>query len=324
MCFWILHALSLLGEEVDDAKKAAIVGFLGRCQLPTGGFGGGPGQQAHLAPTYAAVMALTIIGTSQAYAVIDCEHLAEFLCRSVDPTSGAVHMHDGGEDDVRAAYCALAVARLLELNVSRAFSPVASWLLRCQTYEGGFGGVPGMEAHGGYSFCAFAALVLMGREQLVDLDALTRWAVRRQMRFEGGFQGRTNKLVDACYSYWQGALFPLLQLALRAQGEPISDIDALMCNGDALQAYVLVACQHSHGGLFDKPGKGRDFYHSCYALSGVSCVQNFPSAAGVGARVLGPLANQLLTTHPIFNVQPDKVHAAHTFFDQRSRREACS
>lgn len=28
---------------------------------------------------------------------------------------------------------------------------------------------------------------------------------------EGGFMGRTNKLVDGCYSYWQGALIPLLQ-----------------------------------------------------------------------------------------------------------------
>ena len=28
---------------------------------------------------------------------------------------------------------------------------------------------------------------------------------------EGGFNGRTNKLVDGCYSFWQGGLFPLLQ-----------------------------------------------------------------------------------------------------------------
>ena len=27
---------------------------------------------------------------------------------------------------------------------------------------------------------------------------------------EGGFRGRTNKLVDGCYSFWQGGLFPLL------------------------------------------------------------------------------------------------------------------
>lgn len=28
------------------------------------------------------------------------------------------------------------------------------------------------------------------------------WSVHRQMSVEGGFQGRTNKLVDSCYSTW--------------------------------------------------------------------------------------------------------------------------
>lgn len=34
-----------------------------------------------------------------------------------------------------------------------------------------------------------------------------------QAPFEGGFAGRTNKLVDGCYSYWQGAILPLLTAA---------------------------------------------------------------------------------------------------------------
>lgn len=34
------------------------------------------------------------------------------------------------------------------------------------------------------------------------------------MRLEGGFRGRTNKLVDACYSFWQGGSFALLSDAL--------------------------------------------------------------------------------------------------------------
>ena len=59
---------------------------------------------------------------------------------------------------------------------------------RCQTYEGGFGGVPGMEAHGGYSFCGLAALMLMGKGHLCDTASLLRWAANRQMRLEGGFQ----------------------------------------------------------------------------------------------------------------------------------------
>ena len=42
---------------------------------------------------------------------------------------------------------------------------------------------------------------------------------------EGGFAGRTHKLVDGCYSFWQGALFPLLQqlqpLISQQQGLPL-------------------------------------------------------------------------------------------------------
>jgi len=37
------------------------------------------------------------------------------------------------------------------------------------------------------------------------------------MTFEGGFQGRTNKLVDGCYSFWVGALLPLIQAVQRGK-----------------------------------------------------------------------------------------------------------
>ena len=50
---------------------SSVCQFLARCQSPTGGFAGGPGQHAHLAPTYAAVNALCIIGTAEAYNVIN-------------------------------------------------------------------------------------------------------------------------------------------------------------------------------------------------------------------------------------------------------------
>ena len=36
-------------------------------QDPTGGFAGGPSQLPHLAPTYAAVSALMVAGTEEAY-----------------------------------------------------------------------------------------------------------------------------------------------------------------------------------------------------------------------------------------------------------------
>jgi len=47
-----------------------IVAYLQQCQAPSGGFGGGPGQQPHLAPTYAAVATLVTLGGPAALQVL--------------------------------------------------------------------------------------------------------------------------------------------------------------------------------------------------------------------------------------------------------------
>ena len=114
------------------------------------------------------------------------------------------------------------------------------------------------------------------------------------MRLEGGFQGRTNKLVDGCYSFWQGGVFPILHRILTEDGK--FDLTFLLVettrsfvlghqetlskhrwlfDQESLQEYLLVCCQDPRGGLVDKPGKSRDFYHTCYTLSGLSVAQNF-------------------------------------------------
>jgi len=75
------------------------------------------------------------------------------------------------------------------------------------------------------------------------------------MRLEGGFQGRTNKLVDGCYSFWQGATFPLIAAILSTQGKTFDSSNHWLFNQEALQEYILICCQNPHGGLLDKPGK---------------------------------------------------------------------
>ena len=63
LVYWILHSLELLEEPLSEEEKSSIVQFLSNCQDPDGGYAGGPGQVPHLAPTYAAVNSLVIIGT---------------------------------------------------------------------------------------------------------------------------------------------------------------------------------------------------------------------------------------------------------------------
>jgi protein farnesyltransferase subunit beta len=58
-----------------------------------------------------------------------------------------------------------------------------------------------------------------------DLDAQERWLLQRQVKLEGGFQGRTNKLVDSCYSFWQGAAAAIVLMARRGVGD-VGDVEA--------------------------------------------------------------------------------------------------
>lgn len=151
-----------------------------------------------------------------------------------------------------------------------------------------------MEAHGGYTFCGLAALVILKKERSLNLKSLLQWVTSRQMRFEGGFQGRCNKLVDGCYSFWQAGLLPLLHRALHAQGDPALSMSRWMFHQQALQEYILMCCQCPTGGLLDKPGKSRDFYHTCYCLSGLSIAQHFGSGAMLHDVVLGVPENALV------------------------------
>ncbi|XP_020292918.1 protein farnesyltransferase subunit beta isoform X1 [Pseudomyrmex gracilis] len=309
LCFWILHSLAILGERLSKEEQSKIVGFLARCQSPTGGFGGGPGQYPHLAATYAAVNALCTIGTREAYNTIYRKSLKKFLS-SLRGEDGSFAMHENGEADIRGPYCALAAAKLTNVYTPDMFKGTAEWIGKCQTWEGGFGGSPGMEAHGGYAYCGIASLVMLGRTELCHLPSLLRWIVNKQMRLEGGFQGRTNKLVDGCYSFWQGGSFPLISAILSNQDKSLNVSDHWLFNQEALQEYILVCSQNPHGGLLDKPGKNRDIYHTCYTLSGLSIAQNSPIRTIVGTKSL----NRVELIHPTYNLQMNAANKALEYF----------
>lgn len=140
-------------------------------QLPTGGFGGGNDQLAHLATTYAAVNALAITGTKEAYDVLNRETLYKFLMSMKQP-DGSFTMHYGGEIDIRGSYCALSVAALTNLLTEELTENCIEFICKSQTYEGGIGPYPGKEAHNGYTFCGLAAMEILGGMHRLDMDKL--------------------------------------------------------------------------------------------------------------------------------------------------------
>ncbi|KEP60615.1 UNVERIFIED_CONTAM: prenyltransferase and squalene oxidase repeat-containing protein [Hammondia hammondi] len=330
LVYWMVHSLDLMDTFDPSQHRERILSFLRAAwdRQAGGGWGGGPGQQAHLAPTYAATASVFVTHgvvewfytmreslktaksekASKAAGYLDeggerkqgCEACkgyteaeqdqsgdqAEVGDENKDPRQciydwlmrvkshgGGFRMHVDGEIDMRGTYCAVATASMLHMLTDELVEGVPEYVAACQTYEGGIAGEPGLEAHGGYTYCGLAALCILGKaHEFLDLDRLLHWAVMRQMGFEGGFQGRTNKLVDSCYSFWMSALFPLLAHAFHLAGHRIPC--ELWASSRHLQQYILACCQDPRGGLRDKPGKAADLYHTCYALSGLSVAQH--------------------------------------------------
>jgi protein farnesyltransferase subunit beta len=271
LVYWAANALALLGEDISDLNEAISSSILA-CQNSTGGLGGGNRQLSHLAPTYAGVSALALSGDKAAWKQIDRGKCYSWMM-SLKQSDGSFRMCEGGESDPRATYCALAVASLLNILTPDLVAGSGQYISRCQTYEGGFANVPIGEAHGGYAFCALASLCFLGPPseviaKYIDVDRALKWFSCRQLDLEKGFSGRTNKLVDGCYSHWVGGCWAFLASALHpTPTEPVWDIQGL-------QRYVLVCCQDSRGGLRDKPGKHPDTYHSNYAICGLSAAQH--------------------------------------------------
>ncbi|KAF3581823.1 hypothetical protein DY000_02033359 [Brassica cretica] len=150
-----------------------------------GGYSGGPGQLAHLATSYAAVNTLVTLGGDKALSSVN-------------------RVHDMGEMDVRACYLAISIASILNILDDELTRGLGDYILSCQTYEGGIGGEPGSEAHAGNTYCGLATITmaLITEVDRLNLDSLMNWIVHQQ-GVEKGFQGRTNMLVDGCYTFWQ-------------------------------------------------------------------------------------------------------------------------
>ena len=245
-------------------------------QNPTGGFGGGQGQYSHLAGSYAAILSLALVGSEAVFSFINRDSLWRWLGR-LKQTDGGFQLCEGGEEDVRGAYCAMVMISLLDLplelpkeaparesGLATFGDGLGEYVSSCQTYEGGVSGAPGNEAHGGYTFCALACLSLLGQphqtfKRYMDLPSLISWLSARQYAPEGGFAGRTNKLVDGCYCHWVGGCWPLIQAALNGpssepRGSRTATIGTLYSR-EGHTRYILNCCQADTGGLRDKPSK---------------------------------------------------------------------
>ena len=133
------------------------------------------------------------------------------------------------------------------------------------------------------------------------------------MTKEGGFNGRTNKLVDSCYSHWVGSVFNLLTMA----DKKYYFDDELLYDQRSLQAYILLPCQNTDvGGLRDKPGVYSDVDHTMHGsfalMLSQECLKENQKI------VLTPeLEKAFIEVNPIYEIPQDKVENAIKYFAEK-------
>jgi len=137
---------------------------------------------------------------------------------------------------------------------------VAEFVLSCRGYDGGLSPRPNLESHGGYVHCGVGIMQMLGRLDDLNLNQLMRWIAMRQSEFSGGLNGRPNKLVDSCYSWWIGTAARIIQKHLGI--EPF-------WNERAMATFLLQVVQSDKGGLAPRPPARRDPFHTMYGLAGL-------------------------------------------------------
>jgi len=275
--YFVISALDLLNAlEVVDSK--AVVEWIYAQQVSedaelrmNAGFRVGPclGFQgksdskydyATLASTYCALCMLRILGDDMTR--VNKAAIVRALPYMQQGNGCFVSHPEGIECDARFLYCACAISALLSDWSGVDKSKATKYVLDSQDYQGAIGMSPLQEGHAGSTYCAISALHLMGTlDQLPCQERLGEWLMERQGE---GFQGRVNKPLDSCYSFWVGG-------TCQTMGKCHSGL--LDFIEPPLNRKFLYALQGPRGGFGKYSSEEVDLVHSYYSLCGLSLLK---------------------------------------------------
>lgn len=266
-----LSAFPMLG--LDKSEKYGIVcqkmrEFLSH-RVTTGGyFSGFPDDNPNIVNNLFAISAIAIIGTEEAYKLIDRKKFYNLILSLKQP-DGSFLAAEGAECDLRSTYSSLAIASMLNILTPELKENVIDFTKKCLNYDGGFSPSPHCESHGGFVHCGIGILYILDALDEINLNPVIQYIAMRQNEFSGGFTGRTNKLVDSCYTWWMGTAAKIISHHLNIPN---------FWNVECMSEYILRCSQIHSGGFCDSPPNESDPLHTCYALSGLCMI-------GSGAKV---------------------------------------
>ncbi|EIM19327.1 terpenoid cyclases/Protein prenyltransferase [Wallemia mellicola] len=289
LAFFVVESLAILGESLEKASE--YCDYVYKCQLPYingGGFRGSlfmgkqeydndeipPYDPSNLTMTYTAILLLALLRDD--FSRLDVKGIIRSIEDRQKPDGSFAPIPSGSESDIRLVYCASAISSLLGDFSGIDIPQTIAYIKRCRTYDGSYSQTPNGEGQGGTTYCALASLELLSSqipsEQLIshkESDETLRWLSQRQIH---GFQGRTNKDCDSCYSFWCRGAFESLK--------KLSNLpDDLEIFSDELDGDFLLSCSGKLGGIAKYPNEYPDVLHNCLGLSALSMAKSRSSSA---------------------------------------------
>ncbi|CRH00345.1 farnesyltransferase beta subunit, putative [Plasmodium relictum] len=450
--YWCIHTIYILYNDFEIEQKLSkgtfsyikkcVFLYLNKIKNDKDCFGGGLNQYTHIATTYAAVCVFIYLHDDENnfLSFLDKKKIHSYILK-LKCADGSFRLHKNGEIDMRGTYCAISICSMCHILTKKVKKNVEKYILSCQNYEGGFTSEKFQECHGGYTYCALATLCILGKIEKINLNNLMCWLINKQSNLEGSFMGRTNKLVDSCYSFWIGSIFFLIneiyilkqifqqnelkkksenkkykmldyinfdelnnlenndlkkkntnfvkhensitnltstydlndnynnlnneyyscdknekKISLNKQNKSNESIanefnyNVLICNKNNLsndqnhkdeffftedfknknkvteekilfnmnhaKLYLLLCSQSNKGGMKDKPKEKVDYYHTCYALSGLSLIENYISSHmhKMQNTYDKDNINKLNKIHILYNITVQKVYKSYNYF----------
>ncbi|GMM35865.1 Rab geranylgeranyltransferase [Saccharomycopsis crataegensis] len=265
--YWGLTALFMLNAP-DVLDKKDIVKYVLSCRdSRSGAFGAFPKHDGHLLSTLSGLQILVMLGElDTALTDEDKSGIIKFIKDNQLP-DGSFQGDKYGEIDTRFVYNAISSLSLLGELTDDVVEPAVKFILRCQNFDGGFGLVPGAESHAAQIFTCLGSLAIADRLHYLSeekQELLAWWLSERQQdsfnnskEFEGGLNGRPEKLPDVCYSWWV-----LSSLSILKRVEWIDK--------DKLRRFILSSQDLETGGISDRPDNQVDVFHTVFGLAGLS------------------------------------------------------
>ncbi|WMV17535.1 hypothetical protein MTR67_010920 [Solanum verrucosum] len=331
--FLLVSYLLFIPVDIDliICLREKLYTFLLRMKDASGGFRMHDGGEVDVRACYTAISVANILN------IVDDEliHGVGNYILSCQTYEGGIAGEPGSEAHGGYTFCGLA-AMILINEVNRLDLPgLMDWVVFRQGVEGGFQGRTNKLVDGCYSFWQGAVVFLIQRLNLVVHEQL---GLSNDLSTESADDSSESELSDE-EEHLEGTsshvqeTFPLGQEGAgqdNASDSPkIADTGYEFINRPIamqplfdsmyLQQYVLLCSQIEVGGFRDKPGKGRDYYHTCYCLSGLSIAQyswtDEADSPPLPRDVFGPYSKCLLEqVHPLFNVELDRYYEARKYF----------